>query len=211
MNTDKPFGLLFDLDGVLIDTESVYTSFWQAINHRFPTGVDGFEYIIKGSNLNEILPNFFPDATVQGKVVDMLNEFQRGMRYDYFAGVPEFLADINRRGIPCAVVTSSDNRKMEALAGQHPDFASHFQAIVTGDMITRAKPDPECYHLGAHLLGLEAEQCYVFEDSLNGLRAGMASGATVIGLATTLPAEEIAPYCHHIINNVYEAHALLKF
>ena len=57
--------------------------------------------------------------------------------------------------------------------------------LVTGSMVKRSKPDPEGYLTGAQLIGVPIEDCYVFEDSLQGLQAGMSSGATVIGLATT--------------------------
>ena len=73
--------------------------------------------------------------------------------------------------------------------------------IVTGDMVRHAKPDPECFLLGAQLIGVDIHDCWIFEDSLKGLAAGRASGATVIGLATTLPREVIQDKADLVIDN----------
>lgn len=195
-------GVLFDLDGVLIDTEGIYSQFWEAVDRRFPTGVEGFAQVIKGSNLHNILHTYFPTEELRTQVNDMLNGFQREMRYDYFPGAIELLEELNRCGIPCCIVTSSDKSKMSALYAQHPDFASRFAAIVTGNMVSEPKPSPECFLLGAKMLGIDIKNCVVIEDSINGLKAGMASGARVIGLYTTCSREAIAPHCHMVAPNI---------
>ena len=189
-------GVLFDLDGVLIDTEGIYTKFWEAVDRRFPTGVEGFAQVIKGSNLHNILHTYFPTEELREQVNDMLNGFQREMRYDYFPGAIELLDELKSKGIACCIVTSSDKSKMESLYAQHPNFASHFDAIVTGNMVSEPKPSPECFLLGSKMLGVDIKDCVVIEDSINGLKAGMASGAQVIGLYTTCSREDIAHYCH---------------
>ena len=76
-----------------------------------------------------------------------------------------------------------------------------FDHILTAEMITASKPAPDCFLLGMKVFGTTPETTYVFEDSFNGLKAGMASGATVVGLATTNPRPEIAPLCHHVLND----------
>lgn len=201
--TDKAIkGVLFDLDGVLIDTEGTYTQFWEAVDRRFPTGVEGFAQVIKGSNLHNILHTYFATEELRAQVNDMLNAFQRDMRYDYFPGAIELLEELKSQGIGCCIVTSSDKKKMESLYAQHPDFTSHFDAIVTGNMVSEPKPSPECFLLGAQQLGIDIKDCVVIEDSINGLKAGMASGARVIGLATTCTREAIAPHCHLVMGDI---------
>jgi HAD superfamily hydrolase (TIGR01509 family) len=191
-------GVLFDLDGVLIDTEGTYTQFWEAVDRHFPTGVEGFAQVIKGSNLHNILHTYFPTEEMRAQVTEMLDNFQRDMQYNYFPGAIELLKELKSNGIACCIVTSSDKRKMESLYGQHPDFPSHFDAIVTGNMVSEPKPSPECFLLGAKELGIDIKDCVVIEDSINGLKAGMASGAHVIGLYTTCSCEAIAPHCHMV-------------
>lgn len=188
-------GVLFDLDGVLLDTEGTYTEFWSAVERRYPTGIDNFAHRIKGSNLATILDTYFPGADLQREVTEMLDRFQAGMEYRFFPGALELLDDLAAEGIPACLVTSSDRLKMEAVYGQHPDFRRRFADVVTGDMVTLPKPDPQCFRLGAERLGIDIGRCVVIEDSLNGLRAGRASGARVIGLTTTCTAAEVEPLC----------------
>ena len=202
MNNAEVKGVLFDLDGVLIDTEGTYTKFWEAVDLRFPTGVEDFAQVIKGSNLHNILHTYFPTPELREQVNDMLNGFQRDMRYDYFPGTIELLNALHHCDIPCCIVTSSDRNKMKALYAQHPDFANHFSAIVTGEMVSEPKPSPECFLLGAEMLGIDIKDCVVIEDSINGLKAGMASGARVIGLYTTCSREAIEPHCHLAVHDI---------
>ena len=199
--TKKKIGALFDLDGVLLDSEGIYTQFWDAVEAVYPTHIPNFSTVIKGSNLFEILHDNYPDEATRQKVSDMLHAFQRDMAFVFFEGALEFVERLNASGIPACVVTSSDRRKMEALYRQHPDFSGHFQAIVTGDMVHRAKPDPECFLLGASLIGVDIHDCVVFEDSLKGLTAGRASGARVVALATTLPRDVIKEKADEVIDN----------
>lgn len=201
-NKDATMGVLFDLDGVLIDTEGTYTQFWEAVDRRFPTGVDDFAQVIKGSNLHNILHTYFPTEQMRDQVTDMLNSFQHDMQYNFFPGAIELLEELHAKGIACCIVTSSDKRKMESLYAQHPLFPSHFDAIVTGNMVREPKPSPECFVLGAKLLGVDIAKCVVVEDSINGLRAGMASGAKVIGLYTTCSIQDIKPHCHAMAENI---------
>lgn len=187
-------GALFDLDGVLLDTEGIYSQFWEEVAHRFPTGEPNVASVIKGMNLQAILSTYFPGEEKQREIVALLDEQQRTMRYRPFDGAMSFVDVLRRLGVRCCVVTSSDSRKMEAVAQQLPDFNSRFDAIITGDMVKHAKPHPECFMKGAKAIGRDIEHCYVFEDSINGLKAAKASGATVIALATTCKASEIAPF-----------------
>lgn len=194
-------GVLFDLDGVLIDTESTYARFWTAIDERFPTGVRDFATSIKGSNLQEILAGHFAPE-VQPEVRAMLMNFQADMRYDYFPGAVELVESLRRAGVPVCVVTSSDQGKMDSLAAQHPEFNALFDAIVTGDMVAHAKPHPECFLLGARLIGRDIGRCVVVEDSLKGLEAGRASGARVVGLTTTYAPAMVQPLCHFMAADI---------
>lgn len=183
---DNIKGVLFDLDGVLLDTEGIYTEFWSCIDRAFPTGVERFAHVIKGSNLESILNMYFAREK-HAEIVAMLNDFQRDMEYRFFPGALELLELLRDRAIPCALVTSSDSKKMDAVYGAHPTFRDYFAAVVTGEMVSEPKPSAECYKLGAKLLGVAIEDCLVVEDSLNGINAGVAGGARVAAIATTLP------------------------
>jgi len=182
---------LFDLDGVLIDTESLYTIFWAGIGLEYGIPDPDFALSIKGNNLEKILSEHFPDSEVQKEVVNRLNDYEANMPFAFFEGAERLISELKAGGWKCALVTSSDRKKMASLYHTLPQLQSMMDAIVTGDMVSRSKPDPEGYLLGAELVGAHPEDCIVFEDSFAGLQAGRASGAKVVALATTNPRESL--------------------
>ncbi|MCH5328148.1 MAG: HAD family phosphatase [Coprobacter sp.] len=198
MKNDKP-AVLFDLDGVIIDTESQYTRFWDKVSAKFYPDIRHFGLEIKGKTLIEIYETYFPDPAVQAQLSEALDYFEKHMAYEYISGAFDFLTAIRRQGMKIALVTSSNDAKLNILYERHPELKAMFDAEVTAEKVTRSKPDPECFRLGAELLQADPADCFVFEDSLAGLTAARASGATVIGLATTYPAKMIEELCDHII------------
>lgn len=201
--TMHPCAVLFDLDGVLLDSEGQYSIFWDGMDKEYPTGVPDFARFIKGFHLTRIL-SYFADDLVRRQVLESLLAFEHNMRYTFFPGALELVRQLRVAGVPMAIVTSSDQKKMASLYSQHPEFPTLFDKIVTGDMVTKAKPDPDCFLMGAKQLGVDIRDCIVLEDSRNGLIAARASGARVIGLCTTLAAEEVQPLCDLMVNEVSE-------
>ena len=197
----KRCGVLFDLDGVLLDSEGQYSIFWEQMGKDYPTGVPDFANYIKGFHLSRIL-GYFDSDDVRQQIMDKLLEFERNMRFEFFPGALELVKGLREAGIPMAIVTSSDRKKMQSLFGQFPDFPTLFDHIVTGDMVTKAKPDPECFLTGAKLLGVDIKDCIVFEDSRNGLIAARESGAMVIGLPTTLAPDVVSQLCDMMVDAV---------
>lgn len=190
-------GMLFDLDGVLVDSEGEYSVFWGAMGDRYGLP-SSFSADIKGTTLGEILLSF-PEPDRDG-IVEELHNFENNMLYPVYPGVMDFLNELKTASIPSAIVTSSDNVKMDFLFRRHPELKEMVDVIVTGSMVSRSKPDPEGYLTAARLIGRDASDCYVFEDSLQGLEAGRRSGATVIGIATTNPREAVEKIAHKTID-----------
>ena len=201
MTNKRPQGVLFDLDGVLLDSEGLYSIFWAQMDKERPTGIDNFASFIKGFHLDRILGYFDSDET-RLHVLEQLLAFEKEMRYEFFPGALEFVRQLRAMNIPMAIVTSSDRKKMQSLYQQHPEFPTLFDQIITGDMVVKAKPDPYCYLMGAELIGVDIKDCIVIEDSRNGLLAGRASGARVIGIATTLSADDVSPLSDLTVNTI---------
>lgn len=195
---DKKTGVLFDLDGVLIDTEGLYTEFWAETGRRFGVPSPTFAADIKGTTLKSIL-GYFPGEKLKAEVMQAIHDFENTMQYRMFAGVEEFLMSLRGAGIPSAIVTSSDEVKMGHLYRQLPMLRDFVDFVVDASMVTRSKPDPEGYILAAVNLGCDPKDCFVFEDSLQGLEAGRRAGATVIGLATTNTVESVVPLCDYLL------------
>ncbi|MCH5240139.1 MAG: HAD family phosphatase [Muribaculaceae bacterium] len=197
-------GFLFDLDGVLIDSEKEYSRIWSKINSEFPTGIENLEDKIKGSTLTKILTEYYDSEEIREKVAKRLHELENRMKYNYLPYAENFLLELKRRNIPCVLVTSSDDEKMNHLWLQIPRLKDFFSSIVTGNQVKTSKPSPEGYLTGAASICANPSNCVVFEDSLQGVMAGNNSGAFVVGVAGTLPAESLAPYSHLVINNFNE-------
>lgn len=197
-------GFLFDLDGVIINSESQYSEIWAQINREFPTGVENLEILIKGTTLPKILNDHYKDEETKTKVARRLHELENLMKYDYLPGADEFLRKLTDRHLPKALVTSSDNKKMEHLWEELPELKNVFDFIVTGDLVKSSKPSPEGYLLGASKLNIDPKNCVVFEDSLQGVMAGKSAGAFVVGVCGTLPAETLQPYSDILIDSFFE-------
>ena len=191
---------LFDLDGVLVDSEGVYYEFWDNIDKMFPTGIPDFAASIKGSTLKKIM-DYFPDPDVRSRIIKMLDEQERSMKYVLFDGVLPFLDDLRSRHIPCAIVTSSNEDKMHKLFDQHPGFADYFKVVITDRQVTRSKPDPQGYLMAASQLDCDPSDCYVFEDSFSGLEAARRSGVKVIALSTTNTADLLKDKADKVISS----------
>lgn len=194
---------LFDLDGVVFDTEPQYTVFWEAQCKEFHPERPRLAHEIKGQTLEQIYDTWFDGElrAVRPLLTDRLNAFEYQMQFLYVDGFEQFIVSLQKQGVKTAVVTSSNQQKMESVYRQHPEFKAMFDAILTSEDFEHSKPHPDCYLKAAARFDAQPEECVVFEDSFNGLKSGRAAGMTVVGLATTNPAEAIGPLCDQIISD----------
>ncbi len=192
---------LFDFDGVVMDTETQYSAFWDRRGKEL-LDIDNFAITIKGQTLVQIFAKYFDGQTeLQEEITAQINDLEKNMRYDYISGAYEFMKNLKAAGVPMAIVTSSNEVKMGNVRKAHPELWDLVDVVLTSEHFSKSKPDPECFLKGMSALGGKPSETYVFEDSLHGINAGRSSGAHVIGLATTLPREVIAPICEQIIDN----------
>ena len=191
---------LFDLDGVILDTEGSYTAFWDDYGSRHFSEKD-FGLKIKGQTLVKILGDYFPEENERKAITDAINDFERNMSYPFVPGVENYIKSLKSNGIRTAVVTSSNLLKMENVYRCHPDFKEMFDIILTSEDFSESKPSPYCYLKAMRLVGAGPEDCVVFEDSLAGLQAARASGAFVTALTTTNPEEVVRNYADLVIRD----------
>lgn len=193
--------VLFDFDGVIADTESQYTVFWNRMGKEY-LGLENFGLTIKGQTLVQIFDKYFNAMTTeQEEVVTSLNAFEQKMSYDYIPGALKFLQTLKSSGIRTAIVTSSNDIKMSNVYAAHPELLELVDAVLTSEHFSKSKPDPECFVKGMELLGATPQETIVFEDSFHGISAGRASGAFVVGLATTNKTEVLTPLCDMVIKD----------
>lgn len=141
---------------------------------------------------------------IQKKITADLNNFEKGMLYEYIPGVENFMKELRVNGIKIAIVTSSNEQKMSNAYRVHPELKANVDFILTAEMFTHSKPDPECFLLGAKVCDTVPENCIVFEDSFHGLEAGNRAKMTVVGLATTNSAEVIRDKADVVIQDFKE-------
>jgi HAD superfamily hydrolase (TIGR01509 family) len=192
MNNHSQIAYLFDLDGVIIDTEPQYDKFWNKAGKDYNSGIENFEKVIKGTTLPHILSRYFshlPEDKLK-ELEAVSHAFDLQLEMTTIPGALEFLAESKKAGIKTGLVTSSDNEKLESVFRKLP-VRQYFDTVVSADRITKGKPDPMCYLLAAKDLNISPENCYVFEDSFSGIASGNAAGMKVVGLSTTNPAESI--------------------
>lgn len=194
---------LFDFDGVIVDSESQYSRFWSGMEDIYPTGIENFASAIKGTNLKSILA-YYDNDEVREDIVSRLHGFEAEMPYPVYPGVRELLVSLRRAGIGCAIVTSSDAYKMSLVYRQLPWLRDDVDFIVDGTMVSHGKPDPEGYLRAAAALGCEPCRCVVFEDSLQGLAAGRAAGAKVVGVATTNRRDAVGELADVVVDSAAE-------
>lgn len=195
---------LFDLDGVVFDTEPQYSIFWGGQFRRYYPEHPGMEQLIKGMTLVEIYEKYFQDKDIQERITRELDEFEQTMDFVYVKGFENYVKSLRGRGVKTAVVTSSNMAKMENVYRKRPEFKTYFDAILTSEDFAESKPSPDCYQRAAQRFGLTKDECVVFEDSFNGLKSGRAAGMYVVGLATTNSPESITQYADRVIKEYGE-------
>jgi HAD superfamily hydrolase (TIGR01509 family) len=198
---------LFDLDGVVLDTESQYSEFYGSIGREFHPEVPDFAWRIKGMTLSQIYDAWFcGQPELQAEITRRLYAFEANMKYEYIKGFEAFMQALKEKGIKTAIVTSSNDEKMQSVYQARPELKTLFDRILTSKDYAASKPAPDCYLRAAELFGVEPTECVVFEDSINGLKSGRASGAFVVGLTTTNPREKVEPLSDLTVADFTEIH-----
>ncbi|MDR1199391.1 MAG: four helix bundle protein [Prevotellaceae bacterium] len=179
------FTLLFDLDGVIIDSEPQYDKFWGSRGELYNLG-HNFAGKVKGQTTSQIMNTYFSDlsADEQNKIVSECVKFETAMECPLIAGAENFIMQMRLRGVKTGLVTSSDDVKLERIIKKF-NMHSWFDTVVTANRVTRSKPDPQCYLLAAEDLRANVSDCIVFEDSFAGIEAGRSAKMKVAALATT--------------------------
>ena len=209
-------GVIFDMDGTLFDTERLYAVTWGVTAEHmgyephpdFPRAVAGSS----GEGQREIIRRFYPGVDAQAfqdYCYARIAELVAGGPPDK-PGVREILAFFRERGVKIAVASSSGHEVIETDI-RNAGIESFFDAVVSGEDVEHGKPAPDIFLLAAKLLGCAPEDCYVFEDSLNGVRAGIAAGCATIMIPDMVPpAEDFRESCAGIYPSFFEAIDALK-
>ena len=191
MNTDKNYGVIFDLDGVIVSTDKYHRQAWQQLaddlglpftdeQAQATRGVDRMASlaIVLGSHAGEFTDE--QKAAFAERKNNLYKELIRNITpADALPGVDTLLPTLRQRGIPLAIGSASKNA-LPVLEGM--GIAGMFDAIVTGHDFVHGKPAPDVFLVAAERLGLPPSRCVVFEDAAAGIQAAHAGGMKAVGV-----------------------------
>lgn len=207
----KVKAVLFDMDGLIFDTEGLYKASWQsAANEQglVLTDEDYQSFIgVQDEECERRVAIKFGEALDLERfcqVRDAMFSAEQDKGIPYQPGFAELFAHIKQNGLKCALVTSSPIKKVtHHFAGT--DYISQFDAIVTAENVANGKPAPDCYLMACGQLDITPSSCLVLEDSNNGMRSGLDAGCQAIMIPDLLaPAEDIVSRATSIVDSLLE-------
>jgi len=186
----RGLALIFDMDGVLIDSNPLHRAAWAAYNRRFGLETtEAMQQSMYGKRNDEIVRNFFGDlpeeeVMARGAAKEKLYREMIAGKVESIL-VPGLLTFLEMyRAAPMAVATNAEPENV-AFILDGGGLRKYFRAVLDGQQVQHAKPDPEIYLRAAQELAVAPDNCIVFEDSHSGIQAARAAGMRVIGLCTT--------------------------
>lgn len=194
-------GAIFDMDGLLFDTERLYRESWikmaeefgQTPDPAFPKAISGTSGAFALELIHKHYPAVDPKAFWDSGVARVASLTEKEIPLK--PGARELLTFFRSNGVKTAVASSSPVKMIthNLTAGE---LLPYFDAVVSAQQVAHVKPAPDIFEEAARQLGLAASECYVFEDSINGCHAGFAAGcATVMVPDLTPPTDELRQRC----------------
>lgn len=211
----KP-GVIFDMDGLLFDTEDLYAQGWLEVGERLvgEANEDMANDICgtNGTELKNVVLSYYPDVDVDY----YYQEVQKRVYQLFLEGVPkkpgceEILSYAKEQGCKIALASSSNMNYIDLSLDTH-DLRKYFDVIINRDHVTNGKPDPEMFLKAAQALNLSPEDCYVIEDSIPGVQAGLAAGcATIMVPDRKKPLPEFYEQCEGVYETLLDVVAAWK-
>ena len=208
-------GVIFDMDGLMFDTEPVWTKAWTptlaTIGLQFDPELADAARGTSGKSMEAVIHRFLPDvdaAYVRETLFATAHEMMN-------AGVPkkpgldELLAFLDEQGVPLAVATSSSPELID-LHLKNGDVRPYFDKLVSGVGMSHPKPEPDIFLKAADAIGVDPKNTLVLEDSLSGVRAGVAGGFITVMVPDMVAPDDFARQnATRICESLFEVRDLL--
>jgi HAD superfamily hydrolase (TIGR01509 family) len=190
-------GVIFDMDGVLVDSHAVHRQAWrlffQTLDRKVPESE--LDFILDGRKRGDILRHFLgncPEAELEefGRRKDCIFRQMR-LEVTPLRGAVRVVQDLHRSGVSLALATSaSRSRACSTLA--ELGLRNCFRAVVTGEDVSAGKPDASIYRLASNRIEIEPERLLAVEDAVSGIRAAAGAGLRCVGVASHETPETLA-------------------
>lgn len=182
-NTPRIRGVLFDMDGVVIDTEKLYTRFWMEAAHFYGFPMTREQALgmrsLGGKEAQAQLHSYFGSSAdyfaIRAKRIALMSAYIEENGVELKAGINELLDYLRANGIACAITSSAALSTIRAHLGS-VGIADRFQALCSGKEVPNGKPAPDIYLHGATVLGLPPAECLAIEDSPAGIESACRAG-----------------------------------
>ena len=191
MHKTKKIGLVFDMDGVIVDNHIFHYKSWQVLAKSYNLNLNEEDYRdhMNGRTIGEVVRFLQKDASAEEvKKIGIEKEaFYRNLYQPFLTptkGLWGFLSNAQEHKIPMCIGTSAPEENV-SFTINGLGIGHYFKTILDDRSVTKGKPHPDIYKKCAQSIGLPNEQCIVFEDALAGIEAGKAAGSKVIALATS--------------------------
>lgn len=179
--------VIFDMDGVIIDSEPIHNRLMLKTFGHFGIPFDERDFVHYVGTTNAYLFREMKQKYEVAASVEEMDSYQYNLLMETIpgediepvAGIPELLVDLKSRGIPAAVASSSSLALIELVTKKF-NLQAYFAGYLSGEDLPRSKPDPAIYLLSAEKLGLRPAECLVIEDAALGVEAAKAAGMTCI-------------------------------
>lgn len=194
--------IIFDMDGVLINTEPQYENFWRTAAKKYNVYFEGFEKQIRGMTVKKLFEAQFRDIGEVKKenLLKEFKEFEDQMSFPEIPGIATLLPHLKESKIKLGLVTSSDLEKLTRVITQK-NLDLYFDVMITANDVVNGKPSPECYLKAADKLGVEPVNCIVFEDSFAGIYAATSAGMVVVGVSSSHSKNELMSECNNVVGD----------
>lgn len=189
---NRGFGVIFDMDGVLIDSNPYHKKSLKSFAKSYGYDLNEEELRVKiyGRQNKEWIPRLFERELsieeIEKYAVEKESLFQKVYKKDVepLNGLIPFLKVLKEEAVPRAIATSAPRMNVDFVF-DHTPIGEYFGLVLDDSHIKRGKPDPEAYLKASELLGFEPDKCVVFEDSLSGVESARNAGCKIIAVGTT--------------------------
>jgi HAD superfamily hydrolase (TIGR01509 family) len=198
-----PAAAIFDMDGVLVDSNPFHLKKWEALldEHGIPFDRNALPRVILGHRNDTAFRHFFGSDLGQVEMESLGEELEERFRKVFrpharpLPGLEALIVECHRAGIPMAVASSATVKNVEFII-EALGFGPYFRHVVTGDEVRHPKPHPEIYLKAAKALGIAPAGCVAFEDSFVGIEAAKRAGMTCVAITSTFPLDELREKTH---------------
>lgn len=208
--------LIFDMDGVIVDNHQWHLDAFIEFGKRHGLHITRESFSKYFGSTNSLIMNSLFDGKISKSEIELFSHEKEEIYREMYLpsikpveGLPAFLSKARDMDIRIALATSAPKENV-IFTLRETGLEKYFKVITDSSSVTRGKPDPQVYRITAEKLGVQPNECIVFEDSIAGIASAKSAGMHVLGVATTYKSKELLMYVNEIIVNFEAPEKLIE-